>query len=141
MWNHCGMARTKEGLEEALKLIPKIREEFWKDVKIPGKGDCLNAELEKAHRVAEFIEFAETMCYDALQREESCGGHFRLEYQFTEDSPEVQEGKTQPGEALRRDEEFAYVAAWEHAGVGEPPILHKEDLDFENVHLAIRSYA
>lgn len=141
MWDHCGMARTKEGLEKALQLIPKIREDFWKDVKIPGTGDGINAELEKAHRVAEFIEFAETMCYDALQREESCGGHFRLEYQFTEDSPEVKEGKTQPGEALRRDEEFAYVAAWQHNGVGEPPTLHREDLDFENVHLAIRSYA
>ena len=141
MWDHCGMARTKEGLEKALQLIPKIREDFWKDVKIPGTGDGINAELEKAHRVAEFIEFAETMCYDALQREESCGGHFRLEYQFTEDSQEVKEGKTQPGEALRRDEEFAYVAAWQHNGVGEPPTLHREDLDFENVHLAIRSYA
>ena len=141
MWDYCGMARTKEGLEKALQLIPKIREDFWKDVKIPGTGDGINAELEKAHRVAEFIEFAETMCYDALQREESCGGHFRLEYQFTEDSPEVKEGKTQPGEALRRDEEFAYVAAWQHNGVGEPPTLHREDLDFENVHLAIRSYA
>ena len=141
MWNHCGMARTKEGLEEALQLIPKIREEFWKNVKIPGTNDSINSELEKAYRVAEFIEFAETMCYDALQREESCGGHFRLEYQFTEDSPEVAEGKTQPGEALRRDEEFAYVAAWEHNGPGIPPTLHREDLDFENVHLAIRSYA
>ncbi len=141
MWNHCGMARTKEGLEEALQLIPKIREEFWNNVKVPGSGDGVNSELEKAHRVAEFIEFAETMCYDALQREESCGGHFRLEYQFTEDSQEVKEGKTQPGEALRRDEEFAYVAAWQHNGVGEPPTLHKEDLDFDNVHLAIRSYA
>jgi succinate dehydrogenase / fumarate reductase flavoprotein subunit len=81
------------------------------------------------------------MCTDALNREESCGGHFRLEYQFNEDSPEVKEGKTQPGEALRRDEEYAYVAAWEFKGVGTPPTLHKEDLEFENVHLAIRSYA
>ena len=141
MWNHCGMARTKEGLEEALVKIPKIREEFWKDVKVTGTNESVNAELEKAWRVAEFLEFAETMCYDALQREESCGGHFRLEYQFTEDSQEVKDGKTQPGEALRRDDEFAYVAAWESNGVGNPPTLHKEDLDFENVHLAIRSYA
>jgi len=141
MWNHCGMARTKESLEEALRLIPQIRDEFWKNVRVPGTNNSLNSELEKACRVADFLEFAETMCYDALQREESCGGHFRLEYQFTEDSPEVAEGKTQPGEAQRRDEEFAYVAAWEFNGVGQTPTLHREDLDFENVHLAIRSYA
>lgn len=141
MWNNCGMARTKESLEEALRLIPQIRDEFWKNVRVPGTYDSLNSELEKACRVADFLEFAETMCYDALQREESCGGHFRLEYQFTEDSPEVKEGKTQPGEALRRDEEFAYVAAWEFNGVGAEPTLHREDLDFESVQLAIRSYA
>ena len=141
MWDNCGMGRTREGLEEALERIPKIREEFWSNVRIPGSADGLNMELEKAGRVADFLEFAEVMCYDALQREESCGGHFRLEYQFTEDSPEVKEGKTQPGEALRRDEEFAYVAAWEFNGVGEKPTLHKEELEFENVHLAIRSYA
>ncbi|BDS05091.1 succinate dehydrogenase flavoprotein subunit [Oceaniferula spumae] len=141
MWNHCGMARTKESLEEALRLIPQIRDEFWKNVRVPGTNNSLNSELEKASRVADFLEFAETMCYDALQREESCGGHFRLEYQFTEDSPEVQAGKTQPGEAQRRDEEFAYVAAWEFNGVGQPPTLHKEDLNFESIHLAIRSYA
>ncbi|MGB0775070.1 MAG: fumarate reductase/succinate dehydrogenase flavoprotein subunit, partial [Akkermansiaceae bacterium] len=136
MWDNCGMARTKESLQKALKRIPEIREEFWKNVRVPGNANSLNAELEKASRVADFLEFAETMCYDALQREESCGGHFRLEYQFTEDSPEVQEGKTQ-----RRDEEFAYVAAWEFNGVGEQPTLHREDLDFENIKLAIRSYA
>ncbi|MGB0992326.1 MAG: fumarate reductase/succinate dehydrogenase flavoprotein subunit [Akkermansiaceae bacterium] len=141
MWDNCGMARTKESLQKALKRIPEIREEFWKNVRVPGNANSLNAELEKASRVADFLEFAETMCYDALQREESCGGHFRLEYQFTEDSPEVQEGKTQPGEAQRRDEEFAYVAAWEFNGVGEQPTLHREDLDFENIKLAIRSYA
>ena len=141
MWNNCGMGRTREGLEEALRRIPEIREEFWKNVRIPGSADGINSELEKAGRVADFLEFAEVMCYDALQREESCGGHFRLEYQFTEDSPEVKEGKTQPGEAMRRDEEFAYVAAWQFNGVGEEPTLHKEDLTFDNVHLAIRSYA
>jgi len=141
VWDKCGMARTKEGLEEALKRIPEIREEFWKNVRIPGDADGINSELEKAGRVADFLDFAEVMCVDALTREESCGGHFRLEYQFTEDSPEVKEGKTQPGEALRRDKKFAYVAAWEFNGVGETPTLHKEQLEFKNVHLAIRSYA
>jgi succinate dehydrogenase / fumarate reductase flavoprotein subunit len=141
MWDNCGMGRSREGLEEALRRIPQIREEFWSNVRIPGSAEGINMELEKAGRVADFLEFAEVMCYDALQREESCGGHFRLEYQFTEDSPEVKEGKTQPGEAMRRDEEFAYVAAWEFNGVGEEPTLHKEDLEFENIHLAIRSYA
>jgi len=141
VWEQCGMARSKEGLEKALKRIPEIREEFWSSALIPGDANGINTELEKAGRVADFLEFAEVMCTDALNREESCGGHFRLEYQFNEDSPEVKEGKTQPGEALRRDEEYAYVAAWEFKGVGTPPTLHKEDLEFENVHLAIRSYA
>ena len=141
MWDECGMARTREGLKKALQRIPEIREEFWNNVRIPGTAEGLNMELEKAGRVADFLEFAEVMCYDALRREESCGGHFRLEYQFTEDSEEVKQGKTQPGEALRRDEEFAYVAAWEFNGVGSEPILHKENLEFDNVHLAIRSYA
>ena len=141
VWEQCGMGRSKEGLEKALKRIPEIREEFWSNVRIPGDADGLNTELEKAGRVADFLEFAEVMCTDALNREESCGGHFRLEYQFNEDSPEVKDGKTQPGEALRRDDEYAYVAAWEFKGVGTPPALHKEELEFENVHLAIRSYA
>ncbi len=141
MWDNCGMARTEESLKLALKRIPEIREEFWKNVRVPGKGDGLNSELEKAARLADFLEFAEVMCYDALERAESCGGHFRLEYQFTEDSPEVKAGQTQPGEAQRRDEEFAYVAAWEFNGVGEEPTLHKEELTFDSVHLAIRSYA
>jgi len=141
VWEQCGMARSKEGLEKALKRIPEIREEFWSNALIPGDANGINTELEKAGRVADFLEFAEVMCTDALNREESCGGHFRLEYQFNEDAPEVKEGKTQPGEALRRDEEYAYVAAWEFKGVGTPPTLHKEDLEFENVHLAIRSYA
>lgn len=141
VWEQCGMARSKEGLEEALRRIPEIREEFWKNVRVPGDANGINTELEKAGRVADFLEFAEVMCFDALNREESCGGHFRVEYQFTEDSPEVKEGKTQPGEALRRDKKYAYVAAWEHNGVGEPPTLHKESLEFENVRLAIRSYA
>ena len=141
VWEQCGMARSKEGLEMALKRIPEIREEFWTNARIPGDADGINTELEKAGRVADFLEFAEVMCTDALNREESCGGHFRLEYQFTEDSDEVKVGKTQAGEALRRDDEYAYVAAWEFNGVGIPPTLHKEELEFENVHLAIRSYA
>ncbi|NCF12161.1 MAG: succinate dehydrogenase (quinone) flavoprotein subunit [Verrucomicrobiaceae bacterium] len=141
VWEQCGMGRSKEGLEMALKRIPEIREEFWTNARIPGDANGVNTELEKAGRVADFLEFAEVMCTDALNREESCGGHFRLEYQFTEDSDEVKEGKTQAGEALRRDAEYAYVAAWEFNGVGTPPTLHKEELEFENVHLAIRSYA
>ena len=141
VWEKCGMARTKEGLEEALKRIPEIRDEFWSNVRIPGDATGINAELEKAGRVADFLDFAEVMCMDALNREESCGGHFRLEYQFTEDSREVKEGKTQAGEALRRDKQFAYVAAWEFKGLGEAPTLHKEQLEFESIKLAIRSYA
>ncbi|MBT8037292.1 MAG: fumarate reductase/succinate dehydrogenase flavoprotein subunit [Verrucomicrobiae bacterium] len=141
MWDNCGMARTEESLKHALKRIPEIRDDFWKNVRVPGKANGINAELEKAARVADFLEFAEVMCYDALERAESCGGHFRLEYQFTEDSPEVKSGSTQPGEALRRDDKFAYVAAWEFKGVGAEPTLHKEELTFDSVHLAIRSYA
>ena len=140
VWDKCGMARTKEGLQSALGEINRIREEFWKDVRIPGSADGLNAELEKAGRLADFFEFAYTLCYDALKREESCGGHFRLEHQFTEDDPEVKDGRTGPGEAKRQDEEFQYVAAWEFTGVGTDPILHKEELAFEDVKPSIRSY-
>tara|TARA_R110000850_G_scaffold19988_1_gene59804 strand:+ start:2837 stop:4831 length:1995 start_codon:yes stop_codon:yes gene_type:complete len=140
VWDKCGMARNKAGLEEALKKIPKIREEFWSNVKIPGTGASLNAELEKAGRVADFIEFAELMCTDALNREESCGGHFREEYQFTDDDDDVKSGYTNPGEAKRCDEEFSYVAAWENTGVGNPPKLHKEELSFDSVKQSVRSY-
>mgnify|MGYP001395828140 CR=1 FL=1 len=128
MWDKCGMGRTAEGLNEALARIPALREEFWRDVAVPGTGDTLNQTLEKAGRVADFLEFAETMCLDALERAESCGGHFREEYQ------------TKEGEALRRDDEFCYGAVWEFRGVGERPALHKEPLTFENVHLSTRSY-
>jgi succinate dehydrogenase / fumarate reductase, flavoprotein subunit len=128
MWEYCGMARNEEGLKTALKLIPKLREEFWRDVNVPGSADTLNQALEKAGRVADFLELAELMCLDALQRRESCGGHFREEYQ------------TPDGEALRDDEHFAYVAAWEFAGDDQTPVLNKEPLDFEYVHLAQRSY-
>jgi len=140
VWDKCGMARTKEGLEEALRKIPEIRKDFWENVKIPGSADGVNMELEKAGRVADFIDFAEVMCHDALDREESCGGHFREEYQFTKDDEAVQSGFTNEGEAKRRDDEFAYVSAWEYTSPGEEPILHKEKLVYESVKLSVRSY-
>ncbi|MDX1680586.1 MAG: fumarate reductase/succinate dehydrogenase flavoprotein subunit [Akkermansiaceae bacterium] len=141
MWDKCGMARSEKGLKEALEKIPQIREEFWNNVRIPGSGNGVNAELEKAGRVADFLEFGEIMCHDALDREESCGGHFRTEHQFTEEDPEVQDGKTQPGEAKRRDDKYSYVSCWEYKGEGEAPVLHKEDLVYEETKASIRSYA
>ena len=128
MWEYCGMARDAAGLQKALELIPKLREEFWKDVNVPGSGADFNQTLEHAGRVADFLELGELMCRDALHREESAGGHFRTEYQ------------TSDGEALRNDEKFAYVAAWEYAGDGAAPILNKEPLVFENIKLSQRSY-
>ncbi len=128
MWNNCGMARNKEGLEGAIKEIQALREEFHKEVRVPGSADGLNQELEKALRVADFLELGELMCHDALDREESAGGHFREEHQTPE------------GEALRRDDEFAYVSAWEFTGDPSNPTLHKEELKFENVELKTRSY-
>jgi len=141
MWDNCGMARSREGLTEALAKIPQIREEFWSNVRIPGTGELANMELEKAGRVADFLEFAEVMCYDAREREESCGGHFRTEHQFFENDPDVQSGNTQAGEAKRNDDQFAHVACWEYKGAGNTPVLHKEELKFEDVHVSIRSYA
>ncbi len=140
-WDVCGMDRRKEGLEEGIAKIKELRAAFWDDVRIPGAANGINMELEKAMRVADFLEFAELLYIDALNREESCGGHFRGEYQFTSESPEVIAGKTQAGEALRDDENFCYVAAWEFTGVGEEPTLHKEELEYEDIKLAIRSYA
>lgn len=128
MWNECGMARNKEGLEQAIKDIQALREEFYAEVRIPGSAEGLNPELEKALRVADLLELGELMCHDALDREESAGGHFREEYQ------------TEEGEALRRDDEFAYVSAWEYSGNPSEPNLHKEELVFENVELKTRSY-
>ena len=128
MWDKCGMARNAAGLREALDRIPVLREEFWGGVNVPGSDVELNQALEKAGRVADFLELGELICRDALHREESCGGHFREEYQ------------TEDGEARRDDERFAYVAAWEHCGSGIEPRLHKEPLEFEYVHLAQRSY-
>jgi len=128
MWENAGMARSEEGLKRALTLIPALREEFWKDVKVPGSGEDLNQELEKAGRVADFLEFGELLVRDALHRSESCGGHFRVEHQMPD------------GEARRDDVNFCYVAAWEFKGIGREPELHKEPLVFENVTLAMRSY-
>jgi succinate dehydrogenase / fumarate reductase flavoprotein subunit len=122
------MARSRQSLEKALSDIPSLREEFWSDVRVLGEHETLNQSLEKAGRVADFLEFAELLCTDALTREESCGGHFRVEHQ------------TDDGEALRDDEHFSHVSAWEFQGVGTAPTLHKEPLVFENVHLAQRSY-
>ena len=127
MWEYCGMSRSEAGLKKALQEIPKLREEFWSNVRIPGVANGMNQELEKAGRVADFIELGELMCQDALDRKESCGGHFREESQVD-------------GEALRDDEKYCYVAAWEFNGVGKAPTLHKEELKFENVKLATRSY-
>ena len=127
MWENCGMARTKESLETNLKKIPALREEFWKNVKVTGTGAELNQQLENAGRTADFLEFSELLCRDALHRNESCGGHFRSEYQDA-------------GEAQRDDVNFCYVGAWEYKGAGKEPELHKEPLKFDNVHLAVRSY-
>jgi succinate dehydrogenase / fumarate reductase flavoprotein subunit len=128
MWEKCGMARNEAGLKEALKRIPVLREEFWKNVNVTGENGELNQSLEYAGRVADFMEFAELLCLDALERRESCGGHFREEFQ------------TPDGEAQRDDEHFAYVAAWEYKGPDTPPALHKEELVYEEAHMSTRSY-
>jgi succinate dehydrogenase / fumarate reductase flavoprotein subunit len=128
MWNNVGMARSKESLTEALKLIPQIRDEFWNNLKVSGVGAEFNQQLENAGRLADFLEFGELLAKDALVREESCGGHFRTEHQYDD------------GEAKRDDENFCYAAAWEFKGAGKEPELHKEPLKFDNVHLAVRSY-
>ena len=127
MWEHCGMARNREGLQQALALIPALREQFWADARILGERETFNQSLERAGRVADFLEFAELMCLDALEREESCGGHYRTEFQVD-------------GEAKRDDERFCHVAAWEYKGDGVRPARHVESLAFENVKLATRSY-
>ncbi len=127
MWEYCGMGRNETGLKKALELIPKLREEFWKNVRVPGEANYLNPELEKAGRVADFLELGELMCRDALERRESCGGHFRDEYQ-------------EDGEAKRDDANFSHVAAWEWNGTNKPQTRHQEELKFDNVKLATRSY-
>jgi succinate dehydrogenase / fumarate reductase flavoprotein subunit len=128
MWNACGMERSRSGLEDALARIPELRDEFWHDVRVPGSAADLNQSLEKAGRVADFMEFAEVMCHDALARDESCGAHYRVEH------------TTEDGEARRDDVNFAHAAVWEFNGIGEAPSLHKEDMVFENVQLSTRSY-
>jgi succinate dehydrogenase / fumarate reductase flavoprotein subunit len=140
MWDKCGMERTPEGLREALEKIPSIRGEFRKNLRITGRGTGLNMELEKAGRVSDFLEFAEVMCHDALERNESCGGHFRSDHQYTEDDEEVKSGNLSPGEAKRDDANYSHVAAWEFTGVGNKPNLHKEPLVWEEVHPSVRSY-
>src|SRR5207237_4338119 len=128
MWEYCGMERTEEGLRKAITRIRELRKEYWSDVRVLGTNEELNQALEKAGRVADFLELGELMCIDALHRRESCGGHFR------------EESQTPDGEALRDDEHFTYVAVWEYAGDGKSPILNKEPLVFENVKLSKRSY-
>ena len=128
MWEYCGMSRNEAGLKKAKKIIQDLRAEFWTNVNVLGSSNELNQELEKAGRVADFMELGELMVDDALNRAESCGGHFR------------EESQTPEGEALRKDDEFAYVAAWEYKGDGQPEVLNKEELKFENVKLTQRSY-
>ncbi len=128
MWEKCGMARSEASLKEALKRIPELRAEFWKNVKVTGTGEALNQDLEAAGRVADFLEFAELLCLDALTRNESCGGHFRVEYQ------------TPDGEAQRDDEHYSFVSAWEYQGPDKPPLLNKEPLVYDEVHMSTRSY-
>ena len=128
MWDYAGMARNAEGLKKAMDEIRQIREDFWKEVKVPGGLNELNPELEKAGRVADFLELGEFFALDALHREESCGGHFR------------EESQTDEGEALRDDENFAYVAAWEWTGDPRKAVLHKEELEFKDIELKQRSY-
>jgi succinate dehydrogenase / fumarate reductase flavoprotein subunit len=128
MWERCGMARNEAGLKQTIDRIRQLREEFWRDVKVPGTGESFNQNLEHAGRVADFLEFAELLVTDALHRKESCGGHFREEYQTPE------------GEAQRDDANFCYVGAWEFQGVDKPAVLHKETLNFEAIPLASRSY-
>ena len=128
VWDYCGMSRSAAGLQNAIGQIRELREEFWKNVKVPGTGDDFNQSLEKAGRVADFFELGELMCVDALERNESCGGHFREEYQTPE------------GEAQRDDEQYSYVAAWDYGGYGNREELVKEPLEFDYVHPSQRSY-
>jgi succinate dehydrogenase / fumarate reductase flavoprotein subunit len=128
LWDHCGMARNNDGLNKALALIPELRQEFWDRVTVPGSGQELNQSLERAGRVADFMEFSQIMVQDALAREESCGCHLR------------EESQTEEHEALRDDEHFSHVAVWEYKGEGKPAVMHKEPLTFENVTLSQRSY-
>ena len=128
LWDFCGMARNNKGLQHALQRIPEIKDEYWKNVKVLGVNEELNQSLEKAGRVADFMELAELLCLDAYERNESCGGHFREEYQ------------TPDGETQRDDENYSHVSAWAYAGPGNKPVMHKEPLIFDYVHPSQRSY-
>jgi succinate dehydrogenase / fumarate reductase flavoprotein subunit len=128
MWDKCGMARTEKGLKEAISEIKGLRDDFWKNVSVPGTSNEMNTELAKAGRVADFLELGELFARDALERNESCGGHFREEY------------STPEGEAKRDDDNFKYVSAWEYTGDPSATKLHKEDLSFENIEVKVRSY-
>ena len=128
MWEYVGMARNEAGLKKAIELIQNLKKDFWSNVYVAGETDVFNQELEKALRVADFLEIGELMARDALNRNESCGGHFREEMQ------------TEEGETLRDDKNFMYVAAWEYKGEGVVPELHKEDLKYENIKIATRNY-
>ena len=132
MWNKCGMSRNEKDLKDAIDEIAALREDFWKNVNVPGTKDTLNQELEKAGRVADFLELGELFAKDALDRKESCGGHFREE--------SVELDGPQKGEALRDDKNFKYVSAWEYKGAPKEALLHKEELIFENIELKTRSY-
>jgi succinate dehydrogenase / fumarate reductase flavoprotein subunit len=140
MWEHCGMARNKAGLEKGIARIAALREEYASNLHVPGEENGWNQSIEQAGRVADFIELGELMCRDALMREESCGGHFREEYQYTAADSEVQQGLVNPGDVKRRDDEFAFVAAWEYAGAGQAPVLNREPLVYEEVKMSTRSY-
>ena len=128
MWDHCGMSRNEEGLLKARDLVAELEKEFWSDLAIPGKPEDLNMELEKAGRIADYFELAQLMITDALNRKESCGAHFR------------EESQTPEGEAMRDDENFMYVAAWEFTGDPKAPAMHREDLVYEEVEVKVRSY-
>jgi succinate dehydrogenase / fumarate reductase flavoprotein subunit len=140
MWEHCGMARHRAGLEKGINEIAALREEYWQNVKVGGDENDWNQSLERAGRIADFMELGELMCRDALHREESCGCHFREEYQYTPADPEVKQGLVNPGDVKRRDDQFAYVAGWEYAGERMSPVLNKEPLVYEAAHLSTRSY-
>ncbi len=128
LWNYCGMARNRAGLEQALQEIPALREEFWSNLSVPGSGDSLNQSLERAGRVADFLELGELLCRDALVREESCGGHFREEHAYPD------------GEGKRDDANLAHVAAWEYQGEGKAPLRNVEPLSYEFVKMSVRNY-
>jgi succinate dehydrogenase / fumarate reductase flavoprotein subunit len=140
MWDYCGMARNRAGLQKAIQLLGDLREEYRTNVNVLGEYTEWNQSLEKAGRVADFIELGQLMCLDALRREESCGGHFREEYQYTKADPEVQGGLVNAGDVKRNDTDFAYVAAWEFAGDDKPPVLNREELKYEEVKMSTRSY-